>query len=201
MAEPFKNMVSPESVARLAAALLSREPVAAGAFVRNATAGLDTLELKARVAHVARALRPHLPASFPQALAGLVAALPPPDPNLLGDSWLWPVHVSALTIHPNPARVGDFFTVSARVRGTGLGRVDVVWEWPGARGGWSSRTFVGKEPDLNLDQPWVFAQRLSLRPVTTRPIRVGTQRVWLRISGQAFGPAEFTLLRPEGDVP
>lgn len=365
MAEPFKNMVSPESVARLAEAFLAGDRAAAEAFTRTATDGLDQRELKARVAHVARALRPHLPAHFPQALALLVAGLPPRDPNLLGNSWLWPVlqivedegaaypveslaaleamtsrfsaefavrpivdqhpevawptflrwtqspdehvrrlasegsrprlpwgmrlrpavadpepglavisrlvddpsayvrrsvanhlgdvakdhpgralevadawlaerpdrmalvrhglrsvlkmghpdalllmgnstapvHVSDITVIPNPARMGDFFTVSARLLGTGLVRVDVIWQWPGARGGWSSRTFVGRERELNLDHPWVFAQRLSLRPVTTRPIRAGTQRVWLLIAGQKFGPVEFSLLGREGDIP
>ncbi len=62
MAEPFKNLVSPTSIATLSAAIEAVHPFDAAAFRATAGAGLEALELKARVAHVARALRPHLPA-------------------------------------------------------------------------------------------------------------------------------------------
>ncbi len=332
-------------------------PFNSAAFCAEAVAPLEGLELKARVAHVARCLRCYLPGAFPAVLNRLVQSLPPPDPALLGQSWLWPVlqvvedegaefpeaslaalvpltsrfsgefavrpllarhpglayrtllawtahpdahvrrlasegsrprlpwglrlrgavadpgsglrildalvddpseyvrrsvanhlgdvakdhparavalasawmrerpdrralvrhalrgplksgntdalallgnsvgavAVESLTVTPNPARVGDHVTVSATVRGTGRLRVDLVWQWPGARNGWSSRTFVGKERELADGEAWAFTGGISLRAVTTRPIRVGVQRVFLRVAGLTYGPAEFLL--------
>lgn len=362
MAEPFKNLVGPASVERLAAAFLSDDPSRTAAFTEAALAGLAGMELKARVAHVARLLRRQLPAAFPEALARLVAALPPHESDLMGHSWLWPVlqvvedeaaahpaeslaalaqmtsrfsaefalrpllarhpalayatlrewarspdehvrrlvsegsrprlpwgmqlraavadpepglallarlvddpspyvrrsvanhlgdvakdhperavaiagewltdrpdrlplvrhglrsllkrghtralalvgnstapvEVTDLAVTPNPARVGESFTVCATVVGEGRVRVDVVWAWPAARGGWSSRTFVGKERELAEGERWAFSTRVSLRPVTTRPMRPGPQRATLRVAGQEFGPVGFILVQPSG---
>lgn len=80
MAQPFKDRLDADAVARLASMLAAARPTWPPApFVRAATAGLDKLELKARVRHVARALVDHLDPDFPTALAHVLAALPPSD--------------------------------------------------------------------------------------------------------------------------
>ncbi len=78
MAEPFKNLIDAPLIEALAthlhriAADFSR-----AAFARRARRGLDGLELKARVRHVAQALEEFLPGDFPTAARYLVAALAP----------------------------------------------------------------------------------------------------------------------------
>lgn len=357
MAEPFKNLVNPGSIARLGAAVAAVAPFDEAGFAAAAADGLDALELKARVAHVARALRPRLPERWPEALAVLVAALPPRADALLGHAWLWPAlqvvethgaeapaaslealremtplfsaefavrpilaahpdlayarlrtwagdpdehvrrwvsegsrprlpwgmrladavrdpsrglellellvddpaeyvrrsvanhlgdvakdhperavavaarwlaerreraplvrhalrdltkkghagalalfghggtaEVTDLAVAPARARAGESVTLTATVRGQGAVRVDVVWQWPGARPGtWGAKTFVGAERTLAAGESWAFVHRLSLRVVTTRPLRPGRQRLWLRVGGVDVGPAEFDL--------
>lgn len=358
MAEPFKNLVNPASIARLAHAIEAVAPLDVAAFCAEATAGLEALELKARVAHVARALRPRLPAPWPDALAVLVSALPPREVALLGHAWLWPAlqlvethgpeaptaslealrqmtsrfsaefavrpllaahpevayaalarwaddpdehvrrwvsegsrprlpwgmrlgdavrdpsrglalverlvddpseyvrrsvanhvgdvakdhperavalcgrwlaerparaalvrhalrdllkkghpgalallgqgasaAVADLAVTPGTAAAGEAVWVTATLRGEGRVRVDVVWAWPGARPGtWSRKTFVADSPTLAAGVAAPFRYRLSLRAVTTRPLRPGVQQVWLRVGGQDVGPAEFVLI-------
>ncbi len=95
MAEPFKLLVDRAAVSRLAAAILRVYPAFdAPGFVAKAADGLDPLELKARVQHVARALRAALPADWARAAAILVASLPPALPDesgLSGGIALWPL--------------------------------------------------------------------------------------------------------------
>ena len=357
MAEPFKNLVSPTSIATLSAAIEAVHPFDAAAFRATAGAGLEALELKARVAHVARALRPHLPAAWPLALSVLVRALPPRDAGLLGHAWLWPAlqlvewhgpeapaasldalremtprfsaefavrpllvahpelayarlaawaddpdehvrgwvsegsrprlpwgmrlpgavadptaglalldrlvddpseyvrrsvanhlgdvakdhpdravaHAAAwlaarseraplvkhalrdllkkghagalalvghggtaavdgLSVNRTSARAGDVVELDAVLEGEGRVRVDVVWQWPGARPGtWGQKTFTGADRALVPGTVWHFRHRLSLKPVSTRPFRPGVQRLWLRVGGVDHGPVEFVL--------
>lgn len=356
MAEPFKNLVNAASVARVGGMLAAAGEFDTRRFEAQATAGLDALELKARVRHVAAAIRAHLPRSWALAVQQVVASLPPapegedrlseglflwplvqvvedygvddpalslpalraltphasaefavrpylvrwpalawaavdrwcrddnlhvrrlasegtrprlpwgqrlpdsvrdPSPGLavierlvddpspyvrrsvanhLGDvakdhpdravavarGWLpgrralvlhalrdllkkghpsalrlvghaGQVAVTSLAVAPNASRPGGEVVVSATVRGEGSARVDVVWCWPSPRG-WSSKTFRGAVRELLTGESWQFRHRLSLRPVTTRPLRPGEQRVFLRVNGVDHGPASFTLL-------
>ncbi len=350
MPEPFKNLVNTEAIARIGAAIAAVAPFDERGFEARAGAGLEPLELKARVRHVADALRAFLPESWPEAARILVASLPAApggglflwpvaqvvetyglehpeislealrgitphasaefavrpylarhpelawaaidawsrdpdehvrrlasegtrprlpwgqrieasvrdpsrglavierlvdDPsdyvrrsvaNHLGDvakdhpdlavsvarRWLpgrrrlvehalrdllkkgYPpsldllghdgqIEVSDIQVSPTQARAGESVTVSAMIRGAGTARVDVVWSWPGTRG-WSSKTFRGRVRELTEGEPWSFRQRLSLRPVTTRPLRPGQQRLFLRVNGTDHGPATFLLL-------
>jgi 3-methyladenine DNA glycosylase AlkC len=78
--QPFKDRLDAAAVARLASMLVAANPAwQAAPFIRAATDGLDKLELKARVRHVAQALVDHLAPDFPTALAHVLAALPTPD--------------------------------------------------------------------------------------------------------------------------
>lgn len=78
MAEALKNHVGPQAVRELGDCLLSAYPTFNHTrFIRDAMRGLEALELKARVAHVARALEPCLPAKFPQAAAVIKKAMAP----------------------------------------------------------------------------------------------------------------------------
>lgn len=87
MADPLKTFFSPALVRRLAADLARVEPsFAARAFVRQASDGLDDLELLARGKHIARALAAHLPPAYPAAIDVLLRSLGPEHVNdeLLG---------------------------------------------------------------------------------------------------------------------
>lgn len=78
VAEPLKLFFSPELVRRLAADVQRAHPnFAAQAFVRQACAGLDELELLDRGKQIARVLAAHLPASYPDAVGVLFRSLGP----------------------------------------------------------------------------------------------------------------------------
>lgn len=84
--EPFKNRVGPEAIDHITRAVAAAWPAegvafAADDFRRAALTGLDALELKARVVHVADALAAHLP-PFGRAVPILLATLgAPADPE------------------------------------------------------------------------------------------------------------------------
>ena len=81
MAEPFKNLVNRETVAEAARHLSRAWPRFDRArFETLAGDGLEKLELKARVLHLAAALAQTLPADFAQACDVIEAALAPPVP-------------------------------------------------------------------------------------------------------------------------
>jgi len=87
---PFKEQIDRGAVTRLAGALGGAwAGFAHDRFVHDATEGLAPLELKARVAHVARALAAHLPHDFAAAARVVEAAV------TAGAPWrgfdLWPV--------------------------------------------------------------------------------------------------------------
>ena len=74
----LKHFFSPALVRRLAADLVRVEPGFPGAaFIRQACAGLDRLELLDRGKHIARALAAHLPESYPAAIDVLLRSLGP----------------------------------------------------------------------------------------------------------------------------
>ncbi len=131
---------------------------------------------------VTHALRGLLKAGHPGALALIGHAAPG-------------LSVTQLNVSPTHALSGGEVEVHALISApTGcLARVDVAWSWPGARGGWSSRTFRASTRQLAAGETWAFTYRLSLREVTTRPLRVGVQRVVLRVNGVDHGPVEFEL--------
>jgi len=78
MAEPFKNMFRAETLGTLAEWLQRGGTFDAAGFHAAACRGLEPLELKDRVRHVATVLVDFLPATFPDAAAHIVASLPPP---------------------------------------------------------------------------------------------------------------------------
>lgn len=87
MADPLKTFFDAALVRRLAASIERVHPTFAGrAFVRDATRGLDDLELLARGRHLAEALAAHLPPAYPDALAILLRSLGPEhaDDELVG---------------------------------------------------------------------------------------------------------------------
>ena len=101
--------------------------------------------------------------------------------------------LSNLVVSANDVVEGESVFVTADVRGCGAVRVDVVWQWPAVRGGWSSKTFRGGERTLQKGEVWNVRVRLSCKAVTTRPQRFGPQRLWLRVNGLDVGPLSFTL--------
>lgn len=106
------------------------------------------------------------------------------------------VRVSGLRVTPAEAAAGGKVEVRAEIEAVTAGavRVDVVWRWPGARGGTGGKTFRGAVRQLAGGETWSFRSTLSLRPVSTRPLRPGEQQVWLRVGGEDVGPAGFRLL-------
>ncbi|TNE84863.1 MAG: DNA alkylation repair protein [Deltaproteobacteria bacterium] len=93
--EPFKERINAEAVQALATEIVGSTPsFDAESFVAEAVPVLDDLELKARVVHVAAALRRHLPADFEQALEVLLRGLAPPnatDQRVTEAFRYWPV--------------------------------------------------------------------------------------------------------------
>jgi 3-methyladenine DNA glycosylase AlkC len=74
----LKGFFSPSLVRRLAGDLVRVHPAFDGpAFVADASRGLGRLELLDRGRHIARALARHLPQSYPDAIAVLLASLGP----------------------------------------------------------------------------------------------------------------------------
>jgi 3-methyladenine DNA glycosylase AlkC len=75
-APKLKSFFSPALVRRLAQDIAAVHPAfPTRAFVRDATTGLDALELVDRGRHIARALTRHLPPSYPDALVVLLRSL------------------------------------------------------------------------------------------------------------------------------
>ncbi len=91
----FKNLINPQSVREIGELLGSARPAfRVDAFVAEAVAGLESLELKARVKHVAAALRRALSEDWGDALDHVVKALPPPmdgTDNVTAGLALWPL--------------------------------------------------------------------------------------------------------------
>jgi 3-methyladenine DNA glycosylase AlkC len=78
MAETLKGFFSPSLVRRLAAGIARVHPqFPERAFVRQATSGLEELELLDRGRHIARALAAHLPADYAAAVDVLLRSLGP----------------------------------------------------------------------------------------------------------------------------
>ena len=78
MADAFKHRIDARAVGQISTHLQRVWPAFAhGNFRHSALTGLDTLELKARVMHLARALVAHLPADVGQATSILEASLAP----------------------------------------------------------------------------------------------------------------------------
>ena len=78
MADPLKTFFSPTLVRRLAGDIERVHPAfPSRAFIRDATKGLDLLELLDRGKHITRALEKHLPASYPDAIDILLRSLGP----------------------------------------------------------------------------------------------------------------------------
>lgn len=78
MAELLKSFFSPALVRRLAADIARVEPsFPSRAFIKQASAGLEALELLDRGKHLSRALAEHLPADYPRAIDVLLRSLGP----------------------------------------------------------------------------------------------------------------------------
>lgn len=78
MADALKTFFSPALVRRLAADLARVHPrFPARSFVRQASLGLEALELLDRGRHIAAALAKHLPPSYPEAIEVLLRSLGP----------------------------------------------------------------------------------------------------------------------------
>ena len=76
MADALKTFFSPALVRQLADSIVAVHPrFPATAFIRDATRGLDLLELVARARHLAEALHKHLPSEYPEAIEILIRSL------------------------------------------------------------------------------------------------------------------------------
>ena len=76
VADALKTFFSPALVKRLARSLVAAHPTfSERAFVRNATRGLDDLELLDRARHIMRAMSRHLPAEYPEAIGIVLRSL------------------------------------------------------------------------------------------------------------------------------
>lgn len=104
MGEPLKDQLGEPEIRRLAAGFVAAGPFDTEAFVATALDGLDALALKARVAHLASAVRAHLPDDYREALARVLASLPPPSDTTEGltvgfERWALCHFVEAFGVH------------------------------------------------------------------------------------------------------
>jgi 3-methyladenine DNA glycosylase AlkC len=92
--------------------------------------------------------------------------------------------------------VGGVLPVSARLvaQEAGSARVDIWWQWPGKKQGWSGKVMRGSTRELRAGEVWDFAYRLSLRPVSTRPTRAGEHRLTLRVNGEDLANLHFLVV-------
>ncbi|HRH90219.1 MAG TPA: DNA alkylation repair protein, partial [Rubrivivax sp.] len=106
MAEPFKNLLNAQGVRELSRHLRRAWPgFDARRFERQALAGLDALEMKARAMQIATHLEPTLPADF-GAAAGVIEASLAPAP---ASDTLPAQHGSAVGLAGRPLwPVGEF---------------------------------------------------------------------------------------------
>jgi len=82
MAEPFKNLINVALVQAAATQLQRVSPsFDAKLFARQASRGLDALEMKARAMHICAALEATLPQDFSAAADLIEAALAPVEPD------------------------------------------------------------------------------------------------------------------------
>jgi 3-methyladenine DNA glycosylase AlkC len=72
--------------------------------------------------------------------------------------------------------------------------VDVVVGFPKAAGGHGDRVFRGGRRTLGPGEQWAFEKRLSLRPVTTRPNRLGTHTLAIQVNGKRLWHGAFELV-------
>ncbi len=78
MAEPLKNQFGADVPRRIGAQIAAVSNTFDHlAFLRDALDGYEDLELMPRARHIARTLRAHLPATYPEALAVLMASIGP----------------------------------------------------------------------------------------------------------------------------
>jgi 3-methyladenine DNA glycosylase AlkC len=96
MAEPFKNLINNELITQTGAHLKRVWPAFdQKRFVREASHGLDALEMKARAMQIASALEATLPEDFERAVGLLEAAMAPPfnEHNATGEFELAPMKI------------------------------------------------------------------------------------------------------------
>ncbi|WP_103957804.1 DNA alkylation repair protein [Nonomuraea solani] len=104
MAQPLKDLINAGSVGALADGLAGAwAPFPRDRFVARALAGLDGLELKARVTHVATVLHDALPLPYPQA-AAIVRECAPGVPLDMWSGWPATEHTAVQGLdHLRPA--------------------------------------------------------------------------------------------------
>ena len=95
MAEPFKELINPNTVCELVTELCAADPnLDLERIVSEATEGLAGLELKDRVRHVARVVHARLPKDWGGALDLMVSAMAPPqqdDNDVTASVRYWPL--------------------------------------------------------------------------------------------------------------
>lgn len=102
MAEPLKNQYGPAIPRRIAAMIAQVHPAfPEAAFLRDALAGYEALELMPRGRHIAAALHKHLPQDVPTALDILLASLDASCEDIRGSmaSFLFMPHTVFVATH------------------------------------------------------------------------------------------------------
>lgn len=166
MAEPLKTFFSPALVRRLAADLQRVEPAfSARAFIRQATAGLDELELLERGKHIARALADHLPAEYPKAIDVLLRSLGAEHASdeRVGMSSMAPFYYLPHTIFVAEHGL-DHFELSLRAQYELTKRFSAEW---------SIRAYIARDPERTLAQLTLWAR--DEHPHVRRLVSEGTR--------------------------
>ena len=166
MAESLKTFFSASLVRRLAADIERVHPsFPSRGFVRDATKGLDALELLDRGKHITRALERHLPASYPDAIDILLRSLGPEHATdeLLG------VGMAPVYYFPHTQFVAtrglDYFDLSMRAQYELTKRFSAES---------SIRPFIAADPDRTLAtlRQWVRDPNAHVRRLVSEGTRL-----------------------------
>jgi 3-methyladenine DNA glycosylase AlkC len=162
VAEPLKNSYGPEIPRRIAAMIAHVHPAfPKAAFLRDALAGYEALELMPRGRHIAKALRSHLPQDVPAALDILLASLDAPHDHSGGSlaSFLFMPHTVYVA-----AYALDHFDAAMRAQHALTQRFTAEF---------SIRPFIEKYPERTLAQLRDWAHDSS--PHVRRLVSEGTR--------------------------
>jgi 3-methyladenine DNA glycosylase AlkC len=162
MPTPFKDHVNAAAAARLGAAIRTATPTFdVAAFVADAARGLDALELKARIDHVATALSRHLPASFPEAAhllcrAATLAAQTPDGALTMWTGWPCVTFVERYGLD-HPAAALDALACLT----------------PYASAEFAIRPFIERHPDVTWPRlgAWARSENVHLRRLASEGTR------------------------------
>ncbi len=111
------------------------------------------------------------------------------------------IDLTKLAIKTKKVRFGDVLTFSATICSTSKQKQSLVFDYlvhfKKANGDLVGKVFKWKKVTLAPGESLTMEKSHPIKPITTRRYYEGKQGLSLRINGQDFGSANFTLLMPD----